>query len=119
MMNVLRSEYVNPQAAMHQNSQMNPADVNTAEGNEKKQRTLEEERKSIQNSLLLLRTTSGDSVASEESIELLEKKLEELESRIKTGGKEMAEIPAEGRKTSRENHGFMIRNNFDVYCRGE
>lgn len=119
MMNVLRSEYVNPQAAMHQNSQMNPADVNTAEGNEKKQRTLEEERKSIQNSLLLLKTTSGDSVASEESIELLEKKLEELESRIKTGEKEMAEIPAEDGKTSRENHGFMIRNNFDVYCRGE
>ena len=45
MMNVLRSEYVNPQAAMRQNSQMNPADVNMAEGNEKKQRTLEEERR--------------------------------------------------------------------------
>lgn len=119
MMNVLRTAYVNPQAAMHQNSQMNPVNVNMAEDSEKKQRALVEERKSIQNSLLLLKTTSGDSVGSEESVELLEKKLEELESRIKAGEKETAEIPAEDGKTVQESQKITIRNNFDRYCKGK
>ena len=57
MMNALRTEYVNPKAVMCQNNQMNSANVNTEEENEKKQRSLVEERKSIQNSLLLLKAT--------------------------------------------------------------
>lgn len=115
MMNVLRTEYVNPQAAASRSSQMmNPAD--TAADSGKKQRALEEEKKAVQNSLLLMKTTSGDSVGSEESIELLEKKLEELESRIKAGEKEVAEIPDEN---GAESGGIMIKNRFDVYCKGE
>ena len=57
MMNVLRTEYVNPQAAASRSSQMNPA--NTPADSEKRQRTLEEEKKAVQNSLLLMKTTSG------------------------------------------------------------
>ena len=41
MMNALRTEYVNPKAVMCQNNQMNSANVNTEEENEKKQRSLE------------------------------------------------------------------------------
>ena len=36
------------------------------------------EKQSIQNSLLLMKGTSGDAGSSEENIELLEKKLEEI-----------------------------------------
>ncbi len=50
-----------------------------------------------------MKTTSGDSVGSEESIEFLERKLVEIENRIKTGEKETSKVPA---------------NNFDVYCKG-
>lgn len=117
MMNVLRTEYVNPQAAASRSSQMNPA--NTPADSEKKQRTLEEEKKAVQNSLLLMKTTSGDSVGSEESIELLEKKLEELESQIKAGEKKAAEIPDEAGESGAESSGIRIKNNFDVYCKGE
>jgi molecular chaperone GrpE (heat shock protein) len=119
MMNALRTEYVNPKAVMCQNNQMNSANVNTEEENEKKQRSLEEERKSIQNSLLLLKATSKDSVGSEESIKLLEKQLEELESQIKAVEKDTAEISAEDGKAIQENREFMIRNRFDVYVKGE
>ena len=119
MMNGIRTEYVNPKALMRQNSQMNPVNGDRTEENEKKQRELEEERKSIQNSLLLIKTTSGDSVGSKESIELLERKLEEIESWIKAGEKERSEIPTEGSRAVQENQEFMIRNNFDVYCKGE
>lgn len=119
MMNGIRTEYVNPKALMRQNSQMNSVNGDRTEENEKKQRELEEERKSIQNSLLLIKTTSGDSVGSKESIELLERKLEEIESWIKAGEKERSEIPAEGSRAVQENQEFMIRNNFDVYCKGE
>lgn len=117
MMNVLRTEYVNPQAAASRSSQMNPA--NTPADSEKRQRTLEEEKKAVQNSLLLMKTTSGDSVGSEESIELLEKKLEELESRIKAGEKKAAEIPDKAGESGAESGGIRIKNNFDVYCKGE
>ena len=101
MMNVLGTGHFNPQAALGRGSQMNPGNTGEAEESEKKQRTLEEEKKAIQNSLLLMKTTSGDSVGSEESIEFLERKLEEIENRIKTGEKETSKVPA---------------NNFDVYC---
>lgn len=103
MMNVLGTGHFNPQAALGRGSQMNPVNTGAAEESEKKQRTLEEEKKAIQNSLLLMKTTSGDSVGSEESIEFLERKLEEIENRIKTGEKETSKVPA---------------NNFDVYCKG-
>lgn len=130
MMNITRTEYVNTQAMLHRNSQRNPAGVNPAnadpinadpaEEKEKQQRMLKEEKQSIQNSLLLMKTTSGDSVGSEESIELLEKKLEEIESRIRAEEKAAAEVPAKDgnlKNYAQENAG--MRRQFDVYCRGE
>lgn len=75
MMNGIRTEYVNPQTMMRQNSRINSVNAGGKEETEKKQRALEGERKSVQNSLLLMKTTSGDSVGSQESIELLEKSL--------------------------------------------
>ncbi len=115
MMNGIRTEYANTQAMMRQNNQMNPADAGRTDETEKKRRELKEERKSIQNSLLLMKTTSGDSVGSEESIKILERKLEEIESRIKAEEKENPEVLAEGEKITQENGGFRIKNNFDVY----
>lgn len=115
MMNGIRMEYANTQAMMRQKNQMNAVGTAGVEESEKKQRKLEEERKSIQNSLLLMKTTSGDSVGSEESIKILERKLEEIDSRIKAGEKETPEVLAEEKKTTQEDGRFRIKNNFDVY----
>lgn len=115
MMNGIRMEYANTQAMMRQKNQMNAVGTAGVEESEKKQRKLEEERKSIQNSLLLMKTTSGDSVGSEESIKILERKLEEIDSRIKAEEKENPEVSAEEKKTTQEDGGFRIKNNFDVY----
>lgn len=117
MMNGIRTEYVNPQTMKRQNSRINSVNADGKEETEKKQRALEEERKSVQNSLLLMKTTSGDSVGSQESIELLEKKLEEIESRIRAGEKEKAEtLPEEG-TTVQGDKGFTQGNRFDVYLK--
>lgn len=50
---------------------------------EKKQKELEAKKQSIQNSLLLMKGTSGNGEASEENIELLEKKLEDITNEIR------------------------------------
>lgn len=55
---------------------------------EKQQKTLEAEKQSIQNALLLMKGTSGDSGASEEQIELLEKKLEEITGELRASKRE-------------------------------
>ena len=47
-----------------------------------------EEKQSIQNALLLMKGTSGDSGASEEQIELLEKKLEEITGQLRVSKRE-------------------------------
>ncbi len=118
MINTVRNACADAQAMMQQDSRMNPVGTKTAMEDEKKQRTLEEEKKSVQNSLLLMKSTSGDSVGSEESIRLLEKKLEEIQSQIKAGENEQA-VSAEEGLAVQENKGVMIRNNFDVYVKGE
>lgn len=46
------------------------------------------EKQSIQNALLLMKGTSGDSGASEEQIELLEKKLEEITGELRASKRE-------------------------------
>ncbi len=45
MMNVLGTGHFNPQAALSRGSQMNSVNTGAAEESEKKQRTLEEEKK--------------------------------------------------------------------------
>lgn len=51
---------------------------------EKRQKALEAEKQSIQNSLLLMKGTSGNGETPEENIKLLEKKLDEITAEIKT-----------------------------------
>ena len=88
MVNNVRPNYVNPLKMMKNDrvsDRLNPAAKKTAE---KQQKTLETEKQSIQNALLLMKGTSGDSGASEEQIELLEKKLEEITGQIRVSKRE-------------------------------
>ena len=55
---------------------------------EKKQRNLEAEKQSIENSLLLMKGTSDNAGSSKENIELLEKKLEEITKELRISRKE-------------------------------
>ena len=103
MVKNVKPGYVNPLEMIKKGGQTNRLGLGGMKTAEKKRKSLETEKQSLQNSLLLMKTTSGDSVGSEESIELLERKLEEIENRIKTGEKETSKVPA---------------NNFDVYCKG-
>lgn len=117
MIHAVKSGYVNPQDRMRQSYQMKAVNVKTSEEDEKKQRMLKEEKKSVQNSLLLMKTTSGDSAEPKESIERLEKKLEEIENQIKAGEKEAADILTKDESIAQESKETLIKNNFDVYCR--
>ena len=88
MVNNVRPNYVNPLKMMKNDrvsDRLNPAAKKTAE---KQQKTLETEKQSIQNALLLMKGTSGNSGASEEQIELLEKKLEEITGQIRVSKRE-------------------------------
>lgn len=88
MVGNVRPNYVNPLKMMkngRMSDRLNPAAKKTPE---KQQKTLETEKQSIQNALLLMKGTSGGSGASEEQIELLEKKLEEITSEIRTSKRE-------------------------------
>lgn len=67
---------------------LNTGGMKTAE---KRQKSLEAQKQSIQNSLLLMKGTSGDAATSEESIELLEKKLEEITKEIQSGRQDTVE----------------------------
>ncbi|MCI8292990.1 MAG: hypothetical protein HFH53_05585 [Hespellia sp.] len=83
MVNPVRPGYVNPLTTMENHKQTTIFHMKTATTTEKRQKTLEAKKQSLQNSLLLMKGTSGDAGASEESIALLEKKLEEITKEIK------------------------------------
>ena len=119
MMNVLGTGHFNPQAALSRGSQMNPVNTGAAEESEKKQRTLEEEKKAIQNSLLLMKGTSGDAGASEESIEVLEKKLEEITKELQSGRRVMAEEWMTNDTQTEEGEMSALRCNFDRFMKSE
>ena len=82
MINNIRPNYINPLTMMKNNKRAKPLSLDKAE--EKNQKALESEKQSIQNSLLLMKGTSGNGETSEENIKLLEKKLEEITTEIKT-----------------------------------
>lgn len=91
MVNNVKPGYVNPLTMMknvRHGNHLNAGGMKTAE---KRQKSLEAQKQSIQNSLLLMKGTSGDAATSEESIELLEKKLEEITKEIQSGRQDTVE----------------------------
>lgn len=86
MVNNIKSGYVNPLIMMRSDRgrQAKPFYSEGTQTAEKRQKALEAEKQSIQNSLLLMKGSSGDAGSSEKNIELLEKKLEEITKEIKT-----------------------------------
>ena len=84
MVNSVRPNYVKPLKMMKSGTQAGRLNPGAKRTQEKQQKTLETEKQSVQNALLLMKGTSGASGASEENIELLEKKLEELTNEIRT-----------------------------------
>ena len=84
MINNTRPNYINPLAMMKNNKQVKPLGLESLDkAGEKKQKSLEAEKQSIQNSLLLMKGSSGNGETSEENIKLLEKKLDEITAEIK------------------------------------
>ncbi len=84
MVNSIRPNYVNPLKMMKSTGQAERLNPGMQKTPEKQQKTLETKKQSIQNALLLMKGTSGDSGASEEHVEMLEKKLEEITNEIRT-----------------------------------
>ena len=86
---------------------------------EKKRKSLETEKQSLQNSLLLMKGTSGDAGASEESIEVLEKKLEEITKELQSGRRVMAEEWMTNDTQTEEGEMSALRCNFDRFMKSE
>ncbi len=91
MVNRVRPGYVNPLTMMKNNKQTKHMNLGIMKTEEKKQKELESKKQSMQNSLLLMKGASGNGETSEESIRILEKKLEEITNEIKTGVPERVE----------------------------
>lgn len=93
MVNNVRPGYVNPLTMMKSGKDRPITSLcsNGIQKAEKRQRDLEAEKQSIQNSLLLMKGTSQNAGNSEETIKLLEKKLEEITKEMKIDRKNTAE----------------------------
>ena len=103
MINNVKSNYRNPLTMMKSNRQAEHFNLGAMKTEEKKQKALEAEKQLIQNSLLLMKGTSGNGETSEENIKLLEQKLEEITKEIKTSSKEtIEEAAATGEKDAEE-----------------
>lgn len=86
MVNNVKPDYVNP-LTMIRNDKSKQAKFLHSENfqtAEKKQKSLEAEKQSIQNSLLLMKGTSGDAGSSKETMERLEKKPEDCTPNVLT-----------------------------------
>ena len=88
MVNSIRPNYVNPLKMMKSTGQVERLNPGMQKTPEKQRKTLETKKQSIQNALLLMKGTSGDSGASEEHVEMLVKKLEEITNEIRTNKRE-------------------------------
>ena len=88
MVNSIRPNYVNPLKMMKSTGRAERLNPGMQKTPEKQQKALETKKQSIQNALLLMKGTSGDSGASEEHVEMLEKKLEEITNEIRTSKRE-------------------------------
>lgn len=85
MINNIRPNYINPLTMVKNSKQAKPLGLESMnKAREKRQKALEAEKQSIQNSLLLMKGTSGNGETPEENIKLLEKKLDEITAEIKT-----------------------------------
>ncbi len=113
MVNNVKPGYVNPLTMMgiNKNGQTKPLYLEGIQTAEKRKKSLEAKKQSIQNSLLLMKGTSSAAGSSEENIEVLEKKLEEITKEIKTNRQETVEIA-----TAKEE---LKHNKFDTYEKGE
>ena len=117
MINNVKPGYVNPltMVGSSKNKQAKPLYLEGIETAEKRKRSLEAEKQSIQNSLLLMKGTSGDAGSSEENIELLEKKLEEITKELETNRQETVEtVTAKGEQVEEGGRPVMC-SNFDMY----
>ena len=113
MVNNVKPGYVNPLTMMgsNKNGQTKPLYLEGIQTAEKRKKSLEAKKQSIQNSLLLMKGTSSAAGSSEENIEVLEKKLEEITKEIKTNRQETVEIA-----TAKEE---LKHNKFDTYEKEE
>lgn len=121
MLNNVKPSYVNPLTMMKsdKNRQVKPFYPDGIQTAKKRKRSLEAEKQSIQNSLLLMKGTSGDAGNSEENIELLEKKLEEITKEIEANRQETVEtLTAKGERVE-ESGGLITHNHFDTYEKSE
>lgn len=111
MINNIRPNYINPLTMMKNNKRAKPLSLDKAE--EKNQKALESEKQSIQNSLLLMKGTSGNGETSEENIKLLEKKLEEITTEIKTSKQEaIKNVPIDEKQLEERS---IIQGVFDTF----
>lgn len=116
MLNNVKPSYMNPLIMMKsdKNRQVNPFYPEGIQTAKKRKRSLEAEKQSIQNSLLLMKA-SGDAGNSEENIELLEKKLEEITKEIEANRQETVEtVTAKGEQVEEGGRSVMY-SNFDMY----
>ncbi len=119
MVNNVKPGYVNPLTMMKNGRNgihLNAGGMKTAE---KQQKSLEAEKQSIQNSLLLMKGASGDAATSEESIELLEKRLEEITKELQTGRQETAKEMLTEKEQADGREPSALRRNFDLFSREE
>lgn len=117
MLNNVKPSYVNPltMTKSDKNRQVKPFYPDGIQTAKKRKRSLEAEKQSIQNSLLLMKGTSGDAGNSEENIELLEKKLEEITKEIGANRQETVEtVTAKGEQVEEGGRSVMY-SNFDMY----
>ena len=86
MVNHVKPGYVNPLTITKssKNGQTNSLLPRVSKKVEKRQSSLEAQKQSIQNSLLLMKGTSGDTKEKEKTIEFLEQKLKEITLELKT-----------------------------------
>lgn len=114
MVNNVKAGYVNPLTMMKDHRQSKQFNPRTMETGEKKQKALEAEKQSIQNSLLMIKS-SGNEEASEENIELLEKKLEDITNEIRTNMQKIPEVVIDREEQTEEDSSLIMHNNFDRY----
>lgn len=111
MINNIRPNYINPLTMMKNSKQAKPLSLDK-EG-DKNQKALEAKKQSIQNSLLLMKGTSGNSETSEENIKLLEKKLDEITTEIKTIKQEaIKNVPIDEKRSEEKS---IIQGVFDTF----
>ena len=119
MVNNVKTGYVNPLTMMKNSRQAKQLNLGMMKAEEKKQKALESKKQSIQNSLLLIKGTSGNGEVSEENIELLEKKLEDITNEIRINTQKAAEAVPDKEKQTEENANSIIHNKFDLYEKAE